>query len=399
MTTLAANLSTLLRWPIGCPIPASKKLQENKAKSWLQSNPKASPLEKTSYSTYLGAGTATLGLATLFLGRDNSLVKTIGGVLAAVGTAVAVIGKFFGFEFSTVENVVNNVVQDIQSRVVVGSAGTITKPVGDEQVSIKTKDVELKGAYFKSPIKTNKTIIYIHGVRSNIETCEDEIRKIQAKLPVNILAVDPRGFGNSKFDGMITTEGLIEDGKAMYDYLVKEKGVDPKDISVFGHSLGGAIAIGLAKEREVENLFLQSTFTKTSQCAGAALSQLLPDAMAVRMGNLLQTDFKSGEDIKAVKARNLVILHGEKDGITPSSEGKELFDNSANNPNLRSRKLILQPEANHVDYFNHYRDEDFELINNLINQPEGKNTSEVVSPVLNVVQKGNANHLPLEQAA
>lgn len=378
MTTLAANLSTLLRWPVGCPLPASRKLNENRAKTWLQSNQGASSLEKTSYSSYLGVGTAVVGLATLFLGRDNSIVKTIGGVLAAVGTAVALLGKLFGFEFSAVENAVNSVVKDLQKKVVVGDAGTINKPIGDEDVSIKTKDVELKGGFFKSPIPTKKTIIYIHGVRSNIEKCEEEIRKIQEKLPVNILAVDPRGFGNSKYSGVITTEGLIEDGKAMYDYLVNEKGIDPKDISVFGHSLGGAIAVGLAKEREVENLILQSTFTKTSQAAEGSLKKLLPDVLATQLSKLLNTDFNSGEDIKKVKAKNLVVLHGEKDIITPSSEGKDLFELSKQNPNIASREWISQPEADHSDYFNHYTDENFDLIRRLLGV---ESTSEEVSSV------------------
>lgn len=397
MTTLAANLSTLLRWPVGCPLPGSKKLNENSAKTWLQSNQEASSLKKTSYSTYLGAGTAALGLATLFFGKENSLVKTVGGILAAVGTAVALVGKFFGFEFSGVESVVNNVVKDIQSRVVVGDAGTITKPIGDEEVLIKTKDVDLKGGFFKAPVKTNKTIIYIHGVRSNIEKCEEEIRKIQAKLPVNVLAVDPRGFGNSKYGGMITTEGLIEDGKAMYDYLVNEKGIDPKDISVFGHSLGGAIAVGLAKEREVQTLILQSTFTKTSQAAEGSLKKLLPDVLATQMSKLLNTDFNSGEDIKNVKAKNLVVLHGEKDVITPSSEGRDLFELSKQNPNIANREWISQPEADHVDYFNHYSDENFDLIRGLLeleSKPEVVSVS-TVGEVVPFVPKTT----PLEVAA
>ncbi len=348
-----------------------------------------------------GMVVAGLGIISSFLGfaKNNSFVKVGGMFLGAIGVGVALVSKFLENEL--------DILGSLQKKVVVGGAtGVSTKPedVGlsnTEVVNIKTEDnEELKGHFIKAPVPTQKTIIYIHGVRSNVGRCLDEIKKIQEKVPANVLVVDPRGFGDSTLNNkIISTQGLITDGKAMYDYLIKEKGLKAEDISIFGHSLGGAIAVGVAKERKVNSLILQSTFTKTSQCAEEALKKLLPEVIASRMGKLLSTDFNSAEDIKYVKADNLVIFHGENDLITPSSEGKELYEISAQNKNLKSRNWILQPKADHTNYYDFYTSENFDLINKIINQAEVSTESEGSATPLQIVVNNGTPSKELQEVA
>jgi len=53
----------------------------------------------------------------------------------------------------------------------------------------------------------------------------------------------------------------IEDAAAIYDYLIENKKISPKDISLFGFSFGGAVALELALQKDVRaiaiSMFIQ----------------------------------------------------------------------------------------------------------------------------------------------
>jgi abhydrolase domain-containing protein 12 len=74
-------------------------------------------------------------------------------------------------------------------------------------------------------------------------------------LDCNVLAVDYRGFGDSS--GTPSEEGLINDSRAVWDYVVQhasekngegqgQKGVKEKDLILVGQSLGTGVVAGLA---------------------------------------------------------------------------------------------------------------------------------------------------------
>jgi len=68
-------------------------------------------------------------------------------------------------------------------------------------------------------------------------------------LDCNILAIDYRGFGDST--GTPSEKGLIEDGKAIWDY-VAERGGD--GVILMGQSLGTGVVAGLAGELAVDGM-------------------------------------------------------------------------------------------------------------------------------------------------
>ncbi len=360
----ASSIFAFGRWPVGCPFPkAGFANAEQHAQEWLNKNPDASSLKKANYSTYIGAGLGLGGLIATVFGffKENQILTYIGAGLAFIGTIAASVGGFFGLG--------NTVANEIQKAIVVGPATKTAKTpesVGIEnyeRVTINSTDgVKLKGFHIPAPKGvTKKTVLYIHGVRNNTDNCLDEIKKIQDKLNVNVLVVDPRGFGDSTYDKEITCDGLINDGKAMYDYLVQKKGLDKENIAIFAHSLGTAIAIEVANEKPVKTLILQDPFTRTDEAARTKLKRYhLPDTVAKYLSSMLETNFDSAKHIKSIKAENLIVLHGSDDGVVDTELSKSIY----NNATLPNRKFFLLKGAGHSDYFKFYTDEHFDLVRN-----------------------------------
>jgi pimeloyl-ACP methyl ester carboxylesterase len=86
-----------------------------------------------------------------------------------------------------------------------------------------------------------KTVLYLHGNDDTVASSESEIAPLR-ELGYSVLLVDYRGFGVSP--GPFPTEASVyQDAEAAWNYLVRERGVDPKALYLYGHSLGGAIAV------------------------------------------------------------------------------------------------------------------------------------------------------------
>ena len=60
-----------------------------------------------------------------------------------------------------------------------------------------------------------------------------------------LLMVDYRGYGKST-GGEPSESKVYEDAESAWMYLVKQKSIEPKRIFIYGHSMGGAVAIDLA---------------------------------------------------------------------------------------------------------------------------------------------------------
>jgi hypothetical protein len=136
-----------------------------------------------------------------------------------------------------------------------------------------------------------------------------------SRLAVNVLAVDYRGYGKS--EGSPDETGVYRDADAAYDYLIRERHIQPKNIVVFGHSLGGAVAIDLASRRECGGLIVQSSFTSAKDMARRMF--LIP-----LFEYLFKSQFDSLAKIRQVRAP-ILIVHGTRDEVVPFSMGQRLF--------------------------------------------------------------------------
>ena len=193
----------------------------------------------------------------------------------------------------------------------------------------------LHGWFVKAAERTARaTIIYFHGNSGNI-TNVGWIGSALASRGFDVLLIDYRGYGRS--EGEVTDEsGLNADADAAYDYVVKERGVNPERLVLFGQSLGTTAAADLASRRACRVLVLESGPSSARDMARV----MLPWAPRWLFA-LAKNRFESARKLAAVHCP-VLITHGSNDNVIPVEQSRVLY-NAANEP----KRLIIVQDAGH----------------------------------------------------
>lgn len=177
------------------------------------------------------------------------------------------------------------------------------------------------------------TVLYCHGQSGNIARQASALRGF-GELGVNALAFDYRGYGRSQSSP--SEAGLYLDARAAYGHLVGERGEDPQRIVLFGHSLGGAVAIDAALNCPAAGLIVQSTFTHLRDAARSTVIRA-PLHYAARR------QFRSIDKVERLTMPKLFI-HGGADDKLPVEHTEKLFARAAD-----PKRLLIVPGAGHSD--------------------------------------------------
>ena len=191
-------------------------------------------------------------------------------------------------------------------------------------------------------------ILYLHGVRWNLTGQLFRIEQLHA-LGFSVLAIDYRGFGKSHGD-LPSERTVYEDARIAWDRF-QQLQPNPEKRLIYGHSLGGAVAVDLAAELgnkarqqgtpiPARGLIIESTFTSLGDAAAAVAKTSLP----VRW--LLSQKFDSLDKIRDI-GMPLLVVHGLDDRYVPSRFSQQLF-----NAALEPKKLLLVPGATHNNSMN-----------------------------------------------
>jgi len=174
---------------------------------------------------------------------------------------------------------------------------------------------KLHAWWLKSDDPAAPVVLYLHGARWNLTGSASRIERWR-KLGFSVLAVDYRGFGQST-DVAPTEDYAYEDAEAAWDYLARLAPASRRFI--VGHSLGGAIAVELARRRpEAAGLVLEATFTSVSDMVDKSPWGFLP------VGLILTQKFDALSRIGEVKMP-VLVTHGTRDSIVPVEMGERLF--------------------------------------------------------------------------
>ena len=139
-----------------------------------------------------------------------------------------------------------------------------------EDVRLVAEDgVELHGWYVPGPGegKARGTVLFCHGNGGNISHRLETVRLLH-ELGLAVFLFDYRGYGKSA--GKPSEAGTRLDALAAWDWLAREKQVEPGEIILWGRSLGGAVAAKLASEHTPGVLILESTFTSVPDVGAKA---------------------------------------------------------------------------------------------------------------------------------
>lgn len=187
-----------------------------------------------------------------------------------------------------------------------------------EELALKTSDGLAIGAWYVPSANAKGSIIFCHGNAGNISN-RLHSTKLLHNMGLNVLIFDYRGFGRS--EGKPSELGTYEDAETAWRHLVQTRGESPDRIILFGRSLGGAVAIELAKRHPPAALVVESTFTKLVD-VGRAHFPFLP----VRL--LLTYRYDSIAKVPHITCPKL-FFHGTMDGLIPISFGRKLYEAAA----------------------------------------------------------------------
>jgi fermentation-respiration switch protein FrsA (DUF1100 family) len=223
------------------------------------------------------------------------------------------------------------------------STTEITGGVKVQDVFLETRDGVTLHGWKTGDLTSGPVVLFCHGNAGNITHRATYVSSL-VRSGLAVFIFDYRGYGQSQ--GSPHEEGVYEDARAAYDHLSDVEGVDASRIVLMGRSLGGAVAINLATEREVPRLIVESSFT-----SGGDMGRLLFRGLPVHL--VMRSQFDSVSKVAGLTMPKL-FLHGDRDDVVPYELGVRLYEAAA-----EPKRFVALPGADHnsapfvpeLDYF------------------------------------------------
>lgn len=169
------------------------------------------------------------------------------------------------------------------------------------------------------PAKDRPLVIYFQGNAAHRGRRSKQFGMF-CELGCDVLIVDYRGYGENA--GSPSEAGLNHDADAVWQYATEELKRPASQIILFGESLGGGVATGLASrlsDRGVVpgGLLIRASFSSLVDAARFHYPWLPVDW-------LLYDRFPSVDRIASISCP-VMVMHGDQDRIVPFEQGQELY--------------------------------------------------------------------------
>lgn len=212
-------------------------------------------------------------------------------------------------------------------------------------------------------------VLYLHGNGENIGAYAGQASRLRS-LGYSVLIFDYRGYGQSS--GPFPSEARVyEDAESAWRWLTRSasqpadnsefasdsqpaansqsekksqcemagRGIAPDRICIYGHSLGGAVAIELASHHpEAAALIVESSFTSALEMA-----RHLQIFRAFPLRALLKHQFDSLSKLRQLHMP-VLFLHGTRDLTVPCRMSRELHDAASG-----AKQLVIFDGASHMN--------------------------------------------------
>ncbi len=194
----------------------------------------------------------------------------------------------------------------------------------DVYVAVKSANGQterLHGWWVPGQDPTGKVLLYLHGSALNMGANVNALRRLH-NLGFAVFIVSYRGYGLS--DGEFPSEALLyADAEASWNFLVVNKGINPKKIYIYGHSIGGAVAIDLAvRYPSAAGLIVESTFTSIIDVARQKTRyRFFP------LDLIVDQRFESLTKVPRLRIPTLYI-HGTDDHLVPFEMSRLLYEHT-----------------------------------------------------------------------
>ena len=194
------------------------------------------------------------------------------------------------------------------------------------EFSVNSNGFDIAAIYIGelSDIDTDTIILYCHGQTRHMDHYWQRAKLLAncgGKERYGVLMFDYRGYGKS--EGTPTEQGIYEDVRAAYQWLLNE-GASSQRIIIYGFSLGSApatdlAAYGMSNEFPVK-LILESPFASTDFIAQEST------LIEVSASYITDLEFDNAEKIKLVD-QPLMWMHGIEDDYVAITNGEAIISN------------------------------------------------------------------------
>ena len=160
---------------------------------------------------------------------------------------------------------------DLRFAILSGDAKAISAAQGIGKKTAEKVIIELKDKLNVIPIRSTKKItisawdikpnnsdqyiLFLHGMSQNVSNYQSLYKQVNQRN-IGIFAVEYRGYG-ANHPANFSEDKLRHDVEVAYKYLTEKKGIKPENITVIGHSMGGALATNFASNHpDIKSLIL-----------------------------------------------------------------------------------------------------------------------------------------------
>src|SRR5437773_5583212 len=186
-----------------------------------------------------------------------------------------------------------------------------------ERVELVSADGTMLVGWYLAPKKlnpprtspTSRGLLWFYGNGETVAAIWPIVREFQPPGTA-VLVLDYPGYGGS--GGRATEGALYAAADAAYAALAARPDVDPQRISVYGRSLGSAVATYTAAHHPVAGLILESPFTNAGAMAKYHYG-LLPRF-------LLRLSLDNVANVRRVSCP-ILLFHGDADRLVPTAMG------------------------------------------------------------------------------
>jgi uncharacterized protein len=201
-------------------------------------------------------------------------------------------------------------------------------------VTLETSDGLALGAWFvPAAAPGNDMTVLVANGNAGDRSMRAPLAHALADEGFGVLLFDYRGYGGNP--GHPSEDGLAQDVRAAYRFLVEEERIPSDRLIYFGESLGAAVVVELSTEHPPAGLVLRSPFTDLA-AVGQVHYPFLP------VGALLRDRYKLVEHIRRVNVPTTVV-YGTHDSVVPVQQSRAVAEAAA------GPTTVVQIEGDHND--------------------------------------------------
>jgi uncharacterized protein len=200
---------------------------------------------------------------------------------------------------------------------------------------------QLKGTLHLPAADNPPVVIGCHGLLSD-RSSPKQIALAQAcnALGLAFFRFDHRGCGESagRLEAVTSLEGRASDLLHAIRLLESRPGLG-KQLGLFGSSMGGAVCLRVASERQVAAVVTFAAPVRSLPLKRPNRPDASPERS--RIASVLRDAFELGGTLGRV--RNILVVHGEADELVPLTHAQEIVDQAG-----EPKRLLVQKGGDHL---------------------------------------------------